>query len=196
MLITASERENVTVDQLDLLSAEQRAQIFSRNAEVPAVISSTAHTLIHNQMASHADAPAVDAWDESFTYAELDLLSNRLAHDLRRRGLGPEAFVALCFDKSAWTVVAMLAVMKAGAAMVFLDKDHPEARHNNILEQTRAQVILVSPTFEAQWLGKPLSVLPVSRSTLEALPEQSCAPETDVQPENALYAIFTSGSTG
>lgn len=147
-------------------------------------------------MTSRAQAPAVDGWDASFTYAELDSLSNRLAHDLTRRELGSEAFIALCFDKSAWTVVAMLAVMKAGAAMVLLDPSHPQARHDSILAQTRTQVILLSPIYEAQWTGKMPAVLPISRATLEALPEQTLAPKTDVQPESALYTIFTSGSTG
>ncbi|KAH8723175.1 hypothetical protein GQ44DRAFT_761196 [Phaeosphaeriaceae sp. PMI808] len=195
-LITTSEHEIITVDQLDLLSPDQRAQIFTRNAQVPTAVSSTTHTLFSQQVASRADAPAVDGWDGSFTYAELDSLSGRLAHEITRREIGPEAFVALCFDKSAWTVVAMLAVMKAGAAMVFFDPSHPESRRDNMLAQTRTQLILVSPTYEAQWLGKLPSVLPVSRSTLEALPEQSFTPKTDVKSENALYTIFTSGSTG
>jgi amino acid adenylation domain-containing protein len=196
MLLATSECETSSVDELDLLSPAQRAQIFHRNARVPKAVSSTAHSLISQQAESRAQAPAVDAWDASLTYAELDMYSNRLAHDLIRRGLGPEAFIALCFDKSAWTVVAMLAVMKAGAAMVFLDPSHPQAQRDSMLAQTHARVALVATMYEEQWHQSPLDVLPVSRSTLEALPEEKSVPQADVQPENALYTIFTSGSTG
>ncbi|KAJ5642798.1 hypothetical protein N7490_006798 [Penicillium lividum] len=78
------------------------------------------------------DAPAVCAWDGDLTYGELDALSSVLAAHLAERGVGPEIFVPLCFEKSRWTTVAMLGVMKAGGAFVLLDLSHPPARLRGI----------------------------------------------------------------
>ena len=97
------------------------------NAQAPESINHLAHTLFQRQVASQPNATAVDAWDGSFTYGSLDRISTQIAHHLIAQGVGPEMTVPLCFDKSCWAIAALLGVIKAGGAMVFIDPANPRA---------------------------------------------------------------------
>lgn len=96
----------------------------------------------------HPDKQAVFSWDGTLTYAELDDLSDRLARHLVGLGvgIGPEAMVPLCFEKSMWAVVAILAVLKAGGCFVLLDSSVlPEVRLWGMVEQVGARLLLCTP---------------------------------------------------
>ena len=87
---------------------------------LPTSIDAPVHAIIARQVRGQPDAQSVCAWDASFTYRELDNLSSRLASRLRMPDvdLGPGTLVPPCFEKSAWTVVAIMGVMKAGGAVM------------------------------------------------------------------------------
>jgi len=104
--------------------------------------------------------------------------------------------VPLCFEKSMWTVVAMLAVLKAGGAFVPLDPDHPASRHEDIFKQTGAQFVLASVQFSTLWVSSGRHVVTVSEASTSQLPTVVEAANLSVEPGNAAYIIFTSGSTG
>ncbi|XP_014550376.1 hypothetical protein COCVIDRAFT_31863 [Bipolaris victoriae FI3] len=105
--------------------------------------------------------------------------------------------VPLCFEKSMWTVVAMLAVLKAGGAFVPLDPAHPRSRHDEILSQTKASVLLTSAHYEALWQHSELAIVTVSAASITLLnDEPSISSAAATTPSNAAYVIFTSGSTG
>lgn len=84
--------------------------------------------VIQDQCRKSPDSLAVDAWDDSLTYRELDELTDRLARALMLLGIGPERFVPICMEKSQWTTVAILAVIKSGGAFSLLDPAHPLPR--------------------------------------------------------------------
>nr|UVI57902.1 non-ribosomal peptide synthetase [Aspergillus elegans] len=177
-----------------LLSASDEELLKSWNSRVFTQSSSTVHQIIQDQCAGSPDAEAVCSWDGSLSYGKLDALSTGLALHLRQRGVGPEVFVPLLFDKSKWTVVAILGVLKAGGAFLLLDPSFPKDRLQTICNQVNARVILAS-----QKHSKPAGSLVgdcfVVDDSLEYNPAPSVAlPTTD--PSNALYAVFTSGSTG
>ena len=94
-------------------------------------------------------ALAVYAWDGELTYGELDALSTRLAHHIVGYGVGPGSVVPLCFEKSMWAVVAMIAVMKAGGVFIPLDSSHPASRRQAILEEADADMVIVTPETES-----------------------------------------------
>ncbi|EFQ85040.1 hypothetical protein PTT_20148 [Pyrenophora teres f. teres 0-1] len=77
--------------------------------------------------------------------------------------------VPLCFEKSIWTAVAMLAVLKAGGAFVPLDPDHPASRHEDIFRQTGAQVVVASAQHSTRWIGTNHQVVTVSAGSLGQL---------------------------
>lgn len=99
---------------------------------VPARVDRCMHELIAEYCHAQPNAPAVCAWDGNFTYNELDRLSSAVAVHLASCGVGPEMFVPLCFEKSCWTVMALLGVLKAGAAFVLLDPSQPVAATRDV----------------------------------------------------------------
>lgn len=160
--------------------------------DVPKAIDQCVHGLIKTKVQTTPNATAICAWDGQITYAELDKLSSRVAGHLVQLGVQPECFVPLCFEKSMWVVVAMLAVLKAGGAFVPLDPDQP-ARHKEILKQTNATVVLASTKYSDFFSG-PCHVVTINREFVNQLPQRLI--NTAVGPTNAAYIIFTSGSTG
>ncbi|CAE7021454.1 hypothetical protein PTNB85_02491 [Pyrenophora teres f. teres] len=170
--------------------------IWSWNTTVPGAVGKCVHELFMEQAKSRPDVPAICAWDGELTYGELDALSTKLADHLIQLGVGPESRVPLCFEKSMWTVVAMLAVFKAGGAFVPLDPNYPAIRHESILREIDTKVMLVSAQNATLWANVNRHVVTVSEASTSQLPVALHAPDPSVKPENAAYVIFTSGSTG
>lgn len=149
------------------------------------------HELIERQTRQAPDAPAVFARDGALSYRELGERANALAHRLRALGAGPEVLVGVVADRSAATIVALLAVLKSGGAYVPLDPELPPQRLAFILDDAQIGIVLASPALARKLaLGERTVVDP---STAEMLPD---APRSAVGPENLAYAIYTSGSTG
>ncbi|KAI0569862.1 HC-toxin synthetase, partial [Pyrenophora tritici-repentis] len=185
-----------TLPLQDELTDQCLEAIWRWNADVPPAVERCVHDLFAEQARARPDAPAICAWDGELTYGELDALSSKLAGHLVQLGVKREDMVPLCFEKSMWTVVAMLAVLKAGGAFVPLDPDHPASRHEDIFRQTGAQVVIASAQYSARWTSASHQVVTVSAGTLEQLSMLSNTGGLLTKPENAAYVIFTSGSTG
>lgn len=201
-LINKPSIDYVTLDSLDMVSPEDMADIWQWNSGVPETIKACIHDLIKEATKKQPQNPAICAWDGEWTYAELDDLSTRFAHHLVGLGVGPEIVVPLCIEKSKWTPVAMMAVMKAGGASVALDYNQPEERLRTIVNQVKAPVILSSAANQelASRLTRELalaSIVTVDGANLAmlSLPQHNQTLPT-VNPDNKLYVVFTSGSTG
>lgn len=187
------------------ISTQDLSTIWSWNTFVPEAIDGCIHDLFADMATRQPDAPAVCAWDGDLTFRELDNLSTRLAaHLVSDEGVGPGTLVPLCFEKSMWTPVAMLGVMKAGAASIATDTSHPEARLCNIIQQAHAnskqRVILSSKKNEylAHRLASNFSDMEVvvpEAIVLGSTSAPSWSP-VRVRAEDLLYVVFTSGSTG
>ncbi|MEU4168955.1 amino acid adenylation domain-containing protein [Streptomyces sp. NPDC026665] len=129
------------------------------------------------QAARTPDHLALIGEDERLTYAEFNTRANRLAHWLIAHGAGPEQLVAVKIPRSVDLMVAIYAVVKAGAAYVPIDTELPEDRVRHVLDS-----------------AQPLLVLDATLPDVSARPGTN--PERTLSPDNAAYAIFTSGSTG
>ena len=181
---------------LDLVSKSSLEKLLLRNKDVPAAVGKCVHEVFAEQALERPDAPAICAWDGDLTYGELDELSTRLSAYLTGElGVKLEDVVPLCFEKSMWTVVAMLAVLKAGGAFVPLDPDHPKSRHEEIFRQTDAKVVLASEQYSTLWANSGRITVTVSESSTSQLPVVANAASCTT-PENTAYIMFTSGSTG
>lgn len=103
---------------IEMFSPEDLSEILQWNRETPKALDQCVHHVIEDQVCKRPEAPAVYAWDGEMTYRELDEMSSRFGKCLQDSGVGPESLVPLCFDKSRWTIVAMLAVLKSRAGFV------------------------------------------------------------------------------
>jgi amino acid adenylation domain-containing protein len=184
------------IKDISLLSDVDRSQIYIWNQYPPQfsdTLVDTVDRLIHRQCLAQPSAPAVCAWNGEFSYQDLDYLSSALAKQLMMLNVGPEVFVPLCFEKSRWTTVAMLGVIKAGAAFVLLDASHPLTRLQNICQAVSAKVIIASARQGNMATNLAAKVLTIEDSTPVELEDTSISFATT---NNPLYAVFTSGSTG
>ncbi|KAJ5233176.1 Nonribosomal peptide synthetases (NRPS) [Penicillium chermesinum] len=194
------ENANQPLRQLSLLPSQDKAQFSVWNAIMPPRVERCLHELVLEQIAARPTAPAVCAWDGELTYRELDTASHRLAHHLARRGVGPESKVGICMNKSKWTIVAMLAILRAGGAVVPLGVGHPLARIADIVQDIAAPLVLVDRDHEQrlEGLSAHTQLLAVdyfleSAPSTPTLPGEPC---TSVRAGNVAWVIFTSGSTG
>lgn len=181
---------------IEMISPEDGLEISDWNSEVPQTLNTCVHHLLDSRIEEYADAPALVSTKERLSYRVLAQASNKLAYRLIELGVGPETFVPLCFDKSVWAVVAMLGVMKAGAAWVSLDPSHPQSRHKYILETTSARIALSSAAHVSSMRHLGLDVTVVDEDILQDLSPNLSSPATNVSPSNAAYVVFTSGTTG
>ena len=184
------------ISQLDNLSSQTKEQIWNWNSQMPETIEKCVHDVVRQHVRSRPEAMAVCAWDATFTYAELDKLTEKLAFHLVDLGVGPETLVPTCFDKSAWTIVAMLSVLKAGGACVPLDATHPRSSIERRVVDTRAKLVLAAPQRAELFDGMVEHVVSVSASLLDELPSFGGKACTTVTPKNPCFVIYTSGSTG
>ncbi|GIG69168.1 amino acid adenylation domain-containing protein [Phytomonospora endophytica] len=154
------------------------------------------HRLVRDRATLHPDAIAVEDGAVRLTYGQLNSRADRIAARLRAEGVGPDHLVAVCLDRSAELVVAMLAVLKAGGAYVPLDADYPARRLAFILADTRARWVLTSRELaECLPNGPGLGVLYIDEDAPSA-DWSAGAVDIDVAPGNLAYVIYTSGSTG
>jgi amino acid adenylation domain-containing protein len=187
----------LTLRELDTTSPEDSAQLTAWNGTLPEPVHACAHDLIRTQSELRPSSPAVCAWDGSFTYGEMETLSSSLAAYLMDQGVGPEVFVPLCFEKSRWTTIAMLAVIKAGGAFILLDPSHPVEYLQGVCRDARAPFVLSSK--RNRRLASKLASRSVVIDTDWKLTDSrtlSSVPNPTVSPTNSIYAVFTAGSTG
>ena len=151
------------------------------------------HDTIREQVLRTPDALAVLAGDTRMDYRTLDQAVSRLAGCLVRRGVSPEDRVGVLADRSADTVVATLAVLRAGAAYVPIDPGYPETRRAELLEDAGADVVVTPQRLVAQVPVGPRWLM-LSDDPPAGHPDDH--PVTSVRPDNLAYIIYTSGSTG
>jgi amino acid adenylation domain-containing protein len=195
-------QDDTPLSSLSIASPWDHKRSLTLNAHDPAVCEATIHQLIEAQVQSDPNAVAIRAWDGNFTYAEYDRAANRLAHLLHAEyRIQTDELVLVCFEKSAWYLVAILAINKAGGAWVPLDASHPDQRQQQIVSQTRARLALTSSSNTHICKNLVANVVEVTSSLLDDLTLSNpnggkYGPTTTVSASNAAYVLFTSGSTG
>ncbi|KAI3333060.1 hypothetical protein F4824DRAFT_277782 [Ustulina deusta] len=189
-------KSNNVTHKASLMDEEEAVAIWNMNGPVPSSIHECIHTLIGARAAETPEVTAVDAWDGRLTYGELEQLSARLACELSRSGVGPDTIVPLLFEKSMWTVVAMLGVLKAGSAFVPLDVNQPEDRLCQVVQQCGARVVCASVRGRELSSRMKMVVHVVGPGWQREQPENEAAAPLEPDPAWPMYVCFTSGSTG
>jgi amino acid adenylation domain-containing protein/non-ribosomal peptide synthase protein (TIGR01720 family) len=203
LLAGLTARPEGPLGELPLLSEAERHQLlreWSAWGGVPPVETEGAclHELFEAQAGRTPEALALVEGETSLTYAELNRRANRLAHALRDLGVGPEVRVALCVERSAEMIVALLGILKAGGAYVPLDPDTPAERLAFLLEDALCGVAAPLLVTQASLAG----CLPETRARTLVLDDPSWRssrsddPASGAGAESLAYVIYTSGSTG
>lgn len=189
-------QDRLSPAQLDLLSLADKRLLHEWNRILPAFDEAPIHTTIQQRVSATPDAPAVCWTKGSFTYREMGLLSDRLATHLRRQGVAPRALVPLCFDKSPWTVIALVAVIKCGAAFALCDVTHPDSRLRSVCKDLQSAIILCSPDQKDRCKSIADKVVVVGEQSNGWQEEAPTAPPVITGTRRPLFVVYTSGSTG
>lgn len=191
---TILQHPQATVGDLSLISTRDRQRLCSWNGYIPDFRPNCVHELIQERARAQPDSLAISGWDGQLTYRELDDLASQLSVSLIDHGVVTAQCIPLCFEKSRWTIVAMLAVMKAGAIFVPLDPSQPLNRLIDICRRTNAKLILSSPAQAAFAKSLGQDVMKVGEHIRN--PNRNYISPLAVDPEQPAYILFTSGSTG
>jgi amino acid adenylation domain-containing protein len=177
-----------------------RLDYFSPNPAAAAVASNDEPVPLPRRFEEAArrfpDASAVEASDASLTYSELNAAANRLARHLRGRGAGPETIVGLLAARTAQSLVAVLGIMKAGAAYLPLDRGHPPARHDLLLEDSGARLVVTAGARDAAAGLSGVKLVDLDADADAIALEDDADLDEEVLPEQLAYVIYTSGTTG
>jgi amino acid adenylation domain-containing protein len=189
-LAAAPER---AVREVSLLSEAERRQLQAWSGEGSREARSTVLERIVSWMERTPDAPSLAGTGEPLSWRELNLRSARLARRLRGLGAGPEARVAVCLERSPDLVVAILGVLRSGAAYVVLDPDQPPSRRKRILEGSESLALITRHRLVPDLDGLPK--VRIEEVQAEDGRESQGAPDLP-EPSNLAYVLYTSGSTG
>ncbi|MFE7310821.1 amino acid adenylation domain-containing protein, partial [Streptomyces sp. NPDC057546] len=183
------------IGQVDVLSADElRALLPADTGQGGELPESSLPALFERQARANPAATALTDGEDTLTYGQLNARANRLAHALIDRGVGPEQLVALSLPRSAELVVAVLAVLKAGAAYVPVDPEYPAARIAYLLQDARPALLVTTSRTGEQPGADHVDRLLLDTADLDGLPDTD--PGVAVDPGHAAYVIHTSGSTG
>ncbi len=186
------------VDAVPMLSEAEREQLVhgwnSTQASWPSTL--CIHQLFEQQVERTPDASAVQFNTEQLSYRELNYRANELAHFLRARGIGPDSVVGICLERSPNIAIAVLGVLKAGAAYLPLDPAYPHERLQFMLEDSRAALLLTQESLRHVFPETPVPFLLLDQDWANGVRLIRENPVNLSTPENLSYLIYTSGSTG
>jgi non-ribosomal peptide synthetase component F len=179
------------------ISNRDLEQVWTWNKNLPAEDHRLVQQLIGQHVETSPNSQALESWDGSLTYGELDAFSTSVAGALQQHSIGPGIYVPLLFQKSMWTAVALLGVIKAGGAAILLGTNQPADRLRQICKQVDAKLLLSSP--ETAGLAKDIacSVVVLNLALVEDMQHTTRFQQpTTLKPEDPVVVTFTSGSTG
>ena len=188
-------------DRIEVLSEGERLQLLETfsgaNVAFP---DATLVKLFQRQAQQRPNAIALVCAGDTMTYAELDARSNWLARLLIEHGAAPERFVALCMSRSLDMLVAILAVLKSGAAYVPLDPINPQARLDFFLKDAEPVAVVTTSALAKHLPGNAIIVDDPHVQTALASRTYRTITDADrrgrLRPHHPSYIVYTSGSSG
>ncbi len=182
---------------LDLVTPEERARCAAWNrTNVDFRPEATLGELFAEQVARAPDTPAVVSDEGTLSYAELDRRANRLAHRLRRIGVGPDVPVGLCLERGLEALVALVGIVKAGGAYLALEPAYPPERIAFMLRDARSPLVITQASLRLHLREAKVETLVLEHERAALLRERDDSPQTGVGAHHLAYLAYTSGSTG
>ena len=156
------------------------------------------HELFEAQVEKTPDSVAAVFEEKQLTYRELNTKANQLAHYLKRLGVGPQALVGICVERSLDMIIGLLGILKAGGAYVPLDPAYPKERLAFMLQDAQVAVLITQQQLLTEIpSGHGARLLCVDTEWAQVAEQAgSNLDNPTTAPENPAYVIYTSGSTG
>jgi amino acid adenylation domain-containing protein len=191
-------RPDARVEDVDLMSDADRERVLRTwNATARAIpADETVVDWMWQQMARSPEAPALRCGEQSLRYGELAVRAERLADVLRSQGVGPEAIVGVQIDRSVEMVVALLAVLRAGAAYLPLDPALPAERRAFMARDAGVTLVLTSARLQSAVAYEDARVMCLDAAAPAGRTESPSTPPRRARPDDLAYVLYTSGSTG
>ncbi|OBF01958.1 non-ribosomal peptide synthetase, partial [Mycobacterium sp. ACS4054] len=197
VLVAMTNEPQLRLSSIDLLDSGERDRldracnraVLDRPAPPPVSIPA----LFATHVCRNPDAAAISDGTRTWTYGELDAASNRLAHLLTGHGSAPGECVALLFSRSPEAIIAILAVLKTGAAYLPIDPALPAARLEFMLADAAPIAAITAAGLRSRFDGHDLATIVLSEDAIGSHPD---TPLAGPAPDNLAYLIYTSGTTG
>ncbi|OJZ73634.1 hypothetical protein BRW65_11605 [Mycobacterium paraffinicum] len=197
IMLTMIADPRLPLSATDMLDADERARLDHMGNRAALTRLAPAPVSIPELFAGHVvrspHAVAITDVNRSLTYREVDEASNQLARSIFGHGAGPGQCVAVLLERSAEAVIAMLAVLKAGATYLAIDPALPDERIGFMLSDAAPSVAVTTTALLPRLAGRPLAIVDITDDRMTAQPRSALpTPAAD----DIAYLIYTSGTTG
>ncbi|MGL4697488.1 amino acid adenylation domain-containing protein [Enterococcus larvae] len=194
LLTSVVEDKEIKIKDIEIIGNEEKQTILNtfNNTAVAYERNKTVVQLFEECAAKDAEKPIVVSGKNTITYKELNERANQLAHYLRKRNILPNQIIGVMCDRSIETIVAMLGVIKSGAAYIPIDVAYPVERIIYMLEDSNSRFLLSSN----EVIGEIYSIETIFLNDKELINEAVYNPITVNKPTDIIYVMYTSGSTG
>src|SRR5215217_440896 len=191
-------RAQLRLDNIDILPESERQTLLVHLNETSRMYSheKCVHECFEEQVSKTPAAMAVVCGEQQLTYEELNVRANQVAHLLIQSGVTPNTCVGMCLTGSVETIVALIGILKTGAAYVPLNPEHPLARLNAQMEKSQASICLTNTAGIAEALAANGRTIDFERDAELFAIQPGINPGVGVSSDGLAYAIYTSGSTG
>ncbi|MEM8827934.1 MAG: amino acid adenylation domain-containing protein [Cyanobacteria bacterium P01_G01_bin.19] len=205
LLTSITKNPEANISNISLLSKSELKQITNKfNQSNNVTIDSCIHQLFERQAQKTPDATAVIDREATITYQELNYRADTLADYLQSLGVSLETKVGIMSDRNIDTIVALLAILKAGGCYIPLDPNYPQERLDYIIQDTRLNILLTQTEYAGNFDDKNITVIEGRGQKAEGRSKKSFAPyplpltqnKPVTNPNNLAYITYTSGSTG
>ncbi len=192
------ENPEKNISQIEYLSDKEKYDLlhFNNNEDINYPANKTIVELFEEQVSKTPGNTALVFKDKKITYSDLDKLANQLAHYLiENYEVKPDDLIGVMLNRSEWSIISLLGILKAGAAYVPIDPEDPSSRKDFIINDASLKVLITEVNFIHDiyyYTGNIFSI------DVEFEPANHSAGKLSVEstPENLAYVIYTSGSTG
>jgi amino acid adenylation domain-containing protein/non-ribosomal peptide synthase protein (TIGR01720 family) len=184
------------IREISLRTAEEEAVFHHQNQLIANYPNHSLAELWEEQVILHTNKIAIQSPSQSMTFEEVNEQANQLAHFLRKRGIRPESKIGICLDRSAELLIAILAIVKSGAAYVPFDVSYPKERFQHLVEDSGVTFVITEEKWRNRFQHKQIAFFLLDQERKWIEQESKLNPSPQATIDSLAYVMYTSGSTG